>query len=185
MCVIPLSLIAKRGQKYGVVRQKIYNDAARGVLEKYGLVVEEVEGNKAVVLENEEQIDGFLRYFVEEFLGKGEEERKKIVYEGVPLEKYEQALREIAELREEVASLKKEREEFKEKLEEKGGELFRREKETEKLKKELEEKEKEIKDCKENLKELQIRPIIEELTKQLGKEGEEKLKKLINALRGE
>jgi len=181
-CVIPLSLIAKVGQRYGIVRQKVYNDASRGVLERYDLTVEEVEGNKAIVLESEEQISSFLRYFVEEFLGKGEE-RQKIVYEGVPLERYERALEEIAQLREEIASLRKEKEELEREVEIRGGDLFRKEKEVEKLQKEVKEKERELKECREKVRELEIKPIMEELLKQLGKEGEEKLKKLIEALR--
>ena len=80
-CVIPMSVVANFAVRYGAKKQKVYNDANRGYLkERFGLEVVDEEGiGKVFRLETEEDIFAFLKYFTEELLGKGQEERQEIV----------------------------------------------------------------------------------------------------------
>ena len=94
-CIVPLSVLAKLG-KYGIKQYKPYNDAKKLLPEKYQLnITEEPEVGKVIKIEDEDALLRFFTYFVEELLGKGEAIGQKIIYEGVPLDKYEKLYREL------------------------------------------------------------------------------------------
>ena len=184
-CLFPLIAVAKVGQKYGAPKQKVYNDANRGALkEKYGLEVKEEEGlGKVFVLNDEEDFISLLKYFAEEILEKPSAEAKtQVVNQGVPLEKYEKALSEVADLREKLAVLKKEKELCEERLKEIESEKFRTERELKEREKELSDREKELKECRKKVKLLKLQPVLEELKEKV---GEEKVKEIMKLLEGE
>lgn len=183
-CLFPLSALAKVGMRYGAPKQKVYNDANRGALkEKYGLEVKEEEGiGKVFVLNGEDDFMNLLRYFAEEFLNRTEvksEARTQVVNQGVPLEKYEKALTDIAELKEKLAVLEKEKELCEERLKEIESERFKLERKLKEMEKELSGKEEELKDCRREIKLLKLQPVLKELEEKVGKEKVEKLLKLI------
>ena len=181
-CLFPLVALSKVGAKFGVPRPKVYNDANRGALEeKYGLEVKEEEGlGKVFVLNDEEDFIALLKYFAEEFLEKSSAEAKtQVVNQGVPLEKYEKALSDLADLREKLAVLKKEQELCEERLKEIESERFRTERELKEREKELSDREKELKECRKEVKLLKLQPVLEELKQKVGKEKVEELMELL------
>ena len=175
-CLFPLSAVAKMGVKYGAPKQKVYNDANRGALkEKYGLEVKEEEGvGKVFVLSEEEDFMNLLRYFAEEFLNRSEvkpsEARTQVINQGIPLEKYEKALTDIAGLREKLAVLEKEKELCEERLKEIESDRFKLERKLKEMEKELSGKEGELKDCRKEIKLLKLQPVLKELEEKVGKE---------------
>jgi len=182
-CVIPMSVVANFAVRYGAKKQKVYNDANRGYLkERFGLEVVDEEGiGKVFRLETEEDIFAFLKYFTEELLGKGQEERQKIVYEGVPLEKYEGTLSEIAELREKLAVLEEKKRELQREVDRLKMELHDREAELKEALAKVEEANGELRKCRKEVKELKLQPLLKELEEKLGKEKVEELINLLNS----
>jgi len=178
-CLIPLSVLAKLA-KYGVKKYKPYNDAKGLLKEKYGLeVVEDEAIGKAIRVESEEDWLRFFDYFVQELLGKAVEERNKIVYEGVPLERYESCLYQVSDLKERLATETEKRKELEKEIDALKLQLHERERELNELGKTVKEKEKEIEECRKELKQLKLQPILKELEEKVGKEKVQEMLKVL------
>ena len=174
----PLSRLASLLEKYGGSKQKVYNDRIRG---KLPFEIEKTNDGYAILINpTPEGLDSLLDYFGSSL--RGEVEKTQVINQGVPVEKYERALREIADLKGELERLKERLSATENSLKEAEGEKYRLERELKEKEKELSGKERELRECRKEVKLLRIQPVLKELEEKVGKE---KVKEILELLEEE
>jgi len=174
----PLSNLANLLERYGGNRQKVYNDKNRG---KLPFEIEETKKGYAILIEpTPKGLDALLDYFGDAL--RGPVERTQVINQGIPVEKYEKALREIADLKGELERLKERLSTTENSLKEAEGEKYRLERELKEKEKELSKKERELRECRKEAKLLRLHPVLKELEEKVGKE---KVEEILELLEGE
>jgi predicted nucleic acid-binding Zn-ribbon protein len=186
-CLIPLSVLAKAFEKYGVKPYKPYNDAKKLLSEKYKLEIIDTSEGKAIKVEGDEELKRFFSYIVEELLGRGETIGQRITYEGIPFEKYENLFRELMDCEKERA-LANEKLNYSERL------VKTLEKQIEELKKEKAKLETEVKNLEQKLEKFKKEKTKEEIIsyiktltgmlEKLPQKEKEKVLKILEELKG-
>ena len=171
----PLSRLASLLEKYGSSKQKVYNDRIRG---KLPFEIEKTNDGYAILIKpTPEGLDALLDYFGSSL--RGEVEKTQVINQGIPVEKYEKALREIADLKGELEKLKERLSTSENSFKELEREKYRLERELREKEGELSKKERELRECRKESKLLRLQPLLEEMKEKV---GDEKVKEILKLL---